>query len=153
MFQPEADPPRAENVRCKNMTCIFCKIIAGEIPAHKIYENHHAVAFLDIQPINPGHALIVPREHHQDLLSAPLEVLRDIMGAAQIIAPAIVKAVGADGFNLALNNGEAAGQAVFHTHFHCIPRFADDGLRHWPRKNYAAEEAEALAGKIREQLR
>jgi len=134
------------------MDCIFCKIIAGDIPAEKIYENHHSIAFLDIQPVNFGHALIVPKEHHDIFLNTPHEVLCDIMEAAKKVATAIVAATGADGFNLTLNNGEAAGQAVFHTHFHVIPRFKDDGLKHWAHKSYGAGEAEDLAQKIKEKL-
>jgi histidine triad (HIT) family protein len=135
-----------------DQNCIFCKIIAGDIPAEKIYENHHSIAFLDIQPVNFGHALIVPKEHHDVFLNTPHEVLCDIMEAAKKVATAIIAATGADGFNLTLNNGEAAGQAVFHTHFHVIPRFKDDGLKHWAHKNYGAGEAEALALKIKEKL-
>jgi histidine triad (HIT) family protein len=134
------------------MDCIFCKIISGEIPAEKIYENGRVVVFLDIRPVNLGHALIVPREHHDIFLNTPLEAIDDIMRVAQKIASAIAEAVGADGFNLTLNNGAAAGQAIFHTHFHIIPRFMGDGLAHWPHKAYGSGEAGELAKKIRENL-
>ena len=132
--------------------CIFCEIVAGAIPAKKIYENHHSIAFLDIQPVNFGHALIVPKEHHDVFLNTPNEVLHDIMDAVKKVAPAIIAATGADGFNLGMNNGEAAGQAVFHTHFHIIPRFAGDGFRHWPHKEYGPGEADKLAEKIKMKL-
>lgn len=134
------------------MDCVFCKIVAGEIPALKIYENHHAIAFLDINPVNPGHTLIVPKEHHETFLHTPPEVLHDIMDAALRIAPVVVATVGADGFNLDLNNGEAAGQVIFHTHFHLMPRFANDGLRPWPHKSYGPGEAEKLAEEIKKKL-
>jgi histidine triad (HIT) family protein len=97
--------------------------------------------------------LIVTREHYDVFLNTPAEVLHDIMDAALRIAPAIVAAVGADGFNLALNNGEAAGQAVFHTHFHLIPRFANDGFKHWPHKPYPPGEIGKVADAIKKNLK
>ncbi|RME53448.1 HIT family protein, partial [Candidatus Woesearchaeota archaeon] len=114
--------------------CIFCKIIAGEIPSQMVYENDKVFAFLDINPINKGHTLIVPREHHEDFLDTPDDVLQDMIVRVKKIARAIMTAVNADGFNLGVNTKPAAGQIVFHTHMHIIPRFEGDGLRHWPGK-------------------
>jgi len=124
--------------------CIFCKIIKKEIPADFIYENDRIVAFLDIHPNNPGHALVVPKAHFTDLLETPDDVLADIMSRTKKIAPAIIKAVNADGFNTIFNTKPAAGQAVFHTHMHIIPRFKGDGLRHWPEKELSKEEMEKI---------
>lgn len=132
--------------------CVFCKIIAGTIPSIKVYENDKIFAFLDIMPVNPGHTLVVPRAHHVDLLETPDDVLSDMITRTKKIAAAVMKAVKADGFNLGVNTKPAAGQAVFHTHLHIIPRFAGDGLKPWPHKKLAPEEMQAVADAIRRQL-
>ena len=124
--------------------CVFCKIIAKELPADFVYENDKIVAFLDIRPCNPGHTLVVPKEHHVDLLETPDDVLADIMSRTKKIAPAVVKAVNADGFNTIFNTKPAAGQVIFHTHMHIIPRFSGDGLKHWPEKEMTAEEMQKV---------
>jgi len=133
--------------------CIFCKIIAGKVPAHKVYENDKIFAFLDVAPVQPGHTLVVPRAHHVDLLETPDDVLSDMMTRTKKIAAAVVKAVKADGFNLGCNTKKAAGQAVFHTHLHIIPRFTNDGLQPWPHKKPAQEELKKVADAIRGQLK
>lgn len=132
--------------------CIFCKIIAGKVPAHKVYENDKIFAFLDISPVNPGHTLVVPRAHHTDLLETPDDVLSDMITRTKKIAAAIVKAVKADGFNIGVNTKPAAGQAVFHTHLHIIPRFSGDGLKHWPHKKLTPEEMQKVTEQIKAQL-
>ncbi|MBW3019722.1 HIT family protein [Candidatus Woesearchaeota archaeon] len=113
--------------------CIFCKIIKNEIPCDHIYDDENFLAFLDIRPVNKGHVLIVPREHHTNLLDMPPELLEKYLPVIQKIAKATVKAVKADGCNVSINNGAASGQVIFHTHFHIIPRFENDGLKVWPR--------------------
>lgn len=133
--------------------CIFCKIISGKIPAHKVYENDKIFAFLDVAPVSPGHTLVVPRSHHIDLLDTPDDVLSDMMTRTKKIADAVVKAVKADGFNLGCNTKKAAGQAVFHTHLHIIPRFDNDGLQPWPHQKPAQEELQKVADAIRGQLK
>lgn len=132
--------------------CVFCKIIAGKLPAFKVYENDKIFAFLDISPVNPGHTLVVPRSHHADLLETPDNVLSDMITRTKKIAAAIVKAVKADGFNLGVNTKPAAGQVVFHTHLHIIPRFSNDGLRHWPHKETSREEMQKVSEMIRANL-
>ncbi len=132
--------------------CVFCKIISGKLPAQKVYENDKIVAFLTIQPVNPGHTLVVPREHHADLLETPDEVLSDIITRSKKIATAIMNAVKADGFNLTCNTKPAAGQAVFHTHVHIIPRFSKDGLKNWPHKEFSGEEMQKVADSIKKAL-
>jgi len=131
------------------MTCIFCKIIAGEIPCDKVYEDADVFAFLDIRPNNPGHTLIVPKEHFENLLETPAHVAEALVVAAQLVAPRAMAAVGATGFNLGVNTGGASGQVVMHTHVHIIPRFEHDGLVHWPTKEMTAEELSSIAEKIR----
>ncbi len=132
--------------------CVFCKIIAGKIPSLKVYENDKIFAFLDIVPINPGHTLIVPRSHHVDLLETPDDVLSDMITRTKKIAAAVMNAVKADGFNIGINTKPAAGQAVFHTHLHIIPRFSNDGLRHWPGKKLTSEEMTKVQKEIQAQL-
>jgi len=133
--------------------CVFCKIIKKEIPADFVYENDKIVAFLDIHPSNKGHTLVVPREHHADLLETPDDVLADILSRTKKIAPAIMNTVGAQGFNSIFNTKPAAGQVIFHTHMHIIPRFTNDGLKHWPEKHMSAEELKKVASEIKAQLK
>ena len=120
--------------------CVFCKIAQGEIPADKIYEDKNFLAFLDIKPNNPGHALIIPKKHYENLYEMPDEVLSAIAPLIKKLAIAIKKGTGADGINIGMNNESSAGQIVQHAHFHIIPRFANDGLRHWPGKPYSSKE-------------
>ncbi len=133
--------------------CIFCKIARHELPAEIVYEDAAFIAFLDINPVNPGHTLVIPKEHHANLLEEPEETLRDFLPVIQHVARAVEQATQADGLNVTFNIKPAAGQVIFHTHAHIIPRYADDGLRHWPGKPYATEEdARKLADAIRERM-
>lgn len=129
--------------------CIFCKIARKEIPSETVYEDADTLAFLDIKPNNPGHTLVIPKKHSQNLYDMDDHSLAAVMRTAQKVAKAIKKAVAADGINLAMNNESAAGQVIFHPHIHVIPRFAEDGYRHWPQKSYKEGEAAAIAEKIR----
>ena len=130
--------------------CLFCKIAAKEIPANIVYEDANWLAFLDIKPINLGHTLLIPKEHHENLFDLPESLLAEAGGLIQKIGKAIKDGTGADGFNLGMNNGAAAGQLVPHAHFHLIPRFANDGREHWNGKeNISKEELEATASKLR----
>ncbi len=124
--------------------CIFCKIVRGDIPSYKIYEDDKVSAFLDIMPVNKGHVLVVPREHYENMIDAPSEVLCNIMAVIKKIIPAILKSVDAKGFNLGMNNGEIAGQAVPHLHFHIMPRFSNDGHRLFEQGAYNSGEAEEI---------
>jgi histidine triad (HIT) family protein len=136
----------------KDETCIFCKIIDGKIPCAKIYEDEKVFAFLDISPVNLGHTLIVPKNHSRNLLEDSEEDLGSLMKSAKKIGKAIMIAMKADGFNLESNIEKAAGQAVFHTHFHIIPRFYTDGLRHWPQGKYEDGQIEGVRKKITDKL-
>jgi histidine triad (HIT) family protein len=109
--------------------CIFCKIISGVIPAEKLYENDHAIAVLDINPINFGHALILPKQHCSDFLDLPDETYHSILQAAKIVTQALVQSLKLEGYNLFSNNGTIAGQSVFHFHLHVTPRYRDDNIR------------------------
>jgi len=132
--------------------CLFCKIAKGEIPSQKVYENDKVFCFLDIRPINKGHTLVIHKHHHMDIFDTPEEDMKDLIVAAKKIAIALKSAFNPDGINIGMNNGEAAGQKIFHAHLHVIPRWSDDGLRHWPGKEVSNEELEADAAKIRETL-
>ena len=133
--------------------CVFCKIAQGEIPADKIYEDKNFLAFLDIKPNNPGHALIIPKKHYENLYEMPDEVLSAIAPLIKKLAIAVKKGTGADGINIGMNNEGSAGQIVPHAHFHIIPRFSNDGLRHWQGKQYLnKEEALEIAKKIKNNI-
>ena len=132
--------------------CIFCKIIKGEIPSAKIYEDEQAYCFLSIGPVNKGHALVIPKQHYKTLLDLPDSLLGDLFAVVKKVAGAVVKAVDAEGFNLGMNNEKAAGQEVFHAHIHVIPRFLDDGLKHWSERKYEDGEIGELAETIKNNL-
>lgn len=132
--------------------CIFCKIVAGEIPSNKVYEDDAILAFLDIHPTNPGHTLVIPKAHHNDLLDTPADLLAKLMQVVAKITPAIIKGVGAEAFNLGVNNGATAGQIIFHTHFHIMPRFTADGHKLWHGKDMNQDEFTKIAEKIRQSL-
>lgn len=135
------------------MTTIFSKIIAKEVPAHIIYEDDFVMAFLDINPIQPGHTLVIPKTPSVDGLACSAEDLGRIMVLAQTIALALKTVVSCDGINFIMNNGEAAGQEVFHTHLHVIPRFTDDDSFDEPiRGEYEDGEAVNLAATLKESL-
>jgi histidine triad (HIT) family protein len=109
--------------------CIFCKIVSGELPARRIYEDDRAVAFLDIAAWHRGHSLVVPRRHVSDITTGTGS-LSEIAPAVDAVAKLLKQRLAADGINLLLSAGDAAGQEVFHTHMHVVPRYADEpGLR------------------------
>jgi len=133
--------------------CIFCKIEKNEIPSQRVYEDVQYIAFLDINPISFGHTLVIPREHHANVDETPDEVLAGMIALAKKIGPAMVRALGADAYNIHINNGRASGQLVDHVHLHIIPRTLDDGLKAWRgRGSYPEGEMSATARKIKEAL-
>ncbi len=132
--------------------CIFCKIVTGDIPSSNVYEDDDTLAFLDIRPVNPGHTLVIPKAHYRNVLDIPEETFLDVARTVKKVARAVKEGTGADGVNISSSHEPAAGQEVFHLHFHIIPRFAGDGLTHWPHKEYADGEAKEVAEKIRKAL-
>ena len=134
----------------KKDDCIFCKIVAGELPSQKVYEDDICVAFLDIAPMNPGHTLVVPKDHYENVLETPDEILGPMMPAIRRVASAVVETGGYEGFNLLTSTGRIAGQIVNHLHFHIMPRKTGDGIRMHPPRDvkYAEGEAEEVARKI-----
>jgi len=121
--------------------CVFCKIVSGKIPSSKVYEDNHVIAILDIMPAAKGHCLIVPKKHFDDVASTPKVTIAAMMEASKKVGKSQSQALGATGYNLLVNNGKDAGQAVFHTHLHVIPRSKHDGLviKWKPRRYHEGE--------------
>lgn len=109
-------------------TCPFCDLIRGAGEVSMCYEDSDIVAFLDIQPVNTGHLLVVPREHHESLLDVPHHLAMHLFEVAMELAPVVKQVAGAAGLNIVVNSGAAAGQDIFHYHVHVIPRRAGDGF-------------------------
>ena len=134
-------------------SCIFCKIAAGEIPSAALFEDDRVRVILDLGPAARGHALVLPKEHFQDARSMPEALMGHVMAVGARIGAAQMKAFGYEGFNLVQNNGEAAGQSVFHFHLHVIPRRSGDGaLGLWKPGSTTPEEMRETADRIREAL-
>lgn len=134
--------------------CLFCKIARGEIPCAKILETGTVLAFLDIAPVNKGHALVIPKAHYDDIWDLSSALAADLLTVMQKVGQALKDGLGAQGMNVGMNNGAAAGQLVGHAHWHLIPRFENDGLSLWPQKSYASPDemnltASTIAGCIR----
>lgn len=133
--------------------CIFCKVVAGQIPSVKIFENEHVLAFLDIGPVSDGHTLVIPKGHCQRLDQIDPKAMQEIAKLLPSLGGTIKTAMNADGYNVLCNNGAAAGQVVEHVHFHIIPRNANDGVfNHWPCYQYADGKADEIAKKIKQNL-
>ena len=133
--------------------CIFCKIASGQIPSLRVFESDDAVAFLDIAPLAPGHTLLIPKSHCSSLLEASPELLGRLTMHLPSLARAVLKSTGATGLNVLQNSGESSGQAVFHLHFHLIPRVSDDRLGfRWNAGDYEAGEAESMQARIKASL-
>jgi histidine triad (HIT) family protein len=109
--------------------CIFCGIVDGEIPSHTVYEDEETVAFLDANPLSPGHTLVIPREHHERLNDVPSETASALYETLHRVVPAVEASVDAPATTVAFNNGPVAGQEVPHVHGHVVPRFEGDGGR------------------------
>src|SRR5579859_3836071 len=130
--------------------CLFCKIIAGEIPSQRVDEDEHTIAFMDIHPATRGHALVIPRRHSRDLSEIEPEDLQATILAAQRLAARMMERLGADGINLLNCRGEAAWQTVFHFHMHVIPRYDGDPLRlPWHPQPGDSEEIATAAEALR----
>ena len=131
--------------------CIFCDIVAGRIPCTKVYEDADTLAFMDIGPVTRGHTLVIPKEHLDPITSVPPDMLGKLILTVQKVARAHLKGLGAEGINVTQANGEIAGQAIPHVHFHVIPRTKRDTPAHnWePGKYSGTDEINLYAGKIR----
>ena len=136
----------------KDSNCIFCFIFAGEIPSKTIYEDGDFRVILDISPASKGHALIIPKEHYADIYGLPDDLAGKVMVLAKKLAAHMTEALGCDGFNLVQNNGEVAGQTVFHFHMHLIPRYQGDGNQDkicWNHLDLSQEELDEIQKKLK----
>ncbi len=133
----------------KDTNCIFCKIANGEIPSKTLYEDDKFRVILDLGPASKGHALILPKEHYADLYELPEETAGEVMKLAKKMAAQMTQRLGCEGFNLVQNNGDLAGQTVFHFHMHLIPRYRDDGQKiGWKPQEATQEELETIRAQI-----
>ncbi|MCB9852467.1 MAG: HIT family protein [Phycisphaerales bacterium] len=129
--------------------CIFCKIASGKIPSARVWSSDDAVAFLDVSPLAEGHTLLIPRRHFTDLRDVPADVLARILSVAPKLVGALMNATGATGVNVLQNTGASAGQAVFHLHFHFIPRVEGDGLGfRWNAGSYPSGRADEVLAAV-----
>ncbi len=135
--------------------CPFCRIVAGEASAEILYESDSTISFLDINPINYGHALVVSKGHFRDFSDLPDDVLLDATRSLKVVSRAILESIRPAGFNIFNNNGAAAGQSVFHFHIHIAPRFEGDGMKIRPQlKIYESpEHMSEYAKVIREKIK
>ena len=134
--------------------CIFCKIVAGEIPSFTVYQDDHTVAFMDINPANPGHVLVVPRNHARTVTEIPADDMAAVARTAHRVANAVSKALAPEGLSLYQANGEAAAQSVPHLHIHVLPRRMDDALpMNWELRPGDMEAIETMADTIRAAIR
>lgn len=133
--------------------CVFCRIVAGQIPSTKVYEDEHTLAFMDIGQVNPGHVLVAVKKHAANLFELEDAQAAAVGRASRTVARAIEAAFKPEGLSVYQANGKPAGQTVFHYHVHLLPRHAGDGMElTWPVKNPPRETLEGYAAKIREKL-
>ncbi len=133
----------------KDANCIFCKIANGEIPSQTLYEDETFRVILDLGPATKGHALILPKEHHANLYELPETTAGEVMKLAKKMASMMTERLGCEGFNLVQNNGDLAGQTVFHFHMHLIPRYRADGQKiGWKPQEVSQAELEAVKDQI-----
>ena len=130
--------------------CVFCKIVAGQIPSTKVFEDEHTLAFMDLGQVNPGHVLVAVKKHAENLYALDDAQAAALAKASVRVSRAIRDALKPEGLSVYQANGKAAGQTVFHYHVHLLPRHAGDGMElTWPVKNPPREKLEEYAGKIR----
>lgn len=135
------------------MDCIFCKIVKGEIPSYKVYEDNDTVAFLDVFPVTRGHCLVIPKAHAENIFDIAEADLQKIISVTKTVSEKVKYALGADGIRLSQSNGKMAGQEVMHLHMHIIPRYKDDGISMSPTSvanpaKASDEELKEVAQKI-----
>ena len=133
----------------RDANCIFCKIVAGEIPSRTLFEDEDFKVMLDVGPASKGHALIVPKEHYANIYELPDELAGKAMRLAKRMATHMTNVLNCDGFNILQNNGEVAGQTVFHYHMHLIPRYkGSDEMILWNANHFSDEQMDALAEQL-----
>jgi len=129
--------------------CIFCKIINKEISCPLVYEDNEVLAFLDINPVNKGHTLVIPKIHYKNIYETPDEILSSLITTAKKIAIKLKETMVAEGINIHMNNDAISGQVVFHAHIHVIPRLSNDGFTHWKGTPYKDGEENQILQKIK----
>jgi len=130
--------------------CIFCKIVKGDIPCSKVYEDENVLSFFDISPANKGHTLVIPKKHYEKFNEMPEDEASTLMSAANKVSKAVEKAIEPEGYSILINNGKAAGQEVGHVHLHIMPKYEKDDFKLlWTHSNY--EEGEM--GKVLEKIK
>ena len=133
--------------------CIFCKIVSGEIPSQKVFEDENTFAFLDINPSSKGHSLVITKKHYETLVDVPEDELKQLIISVKKVSQAVIKATNSKGFNILQNNNKVAGQIVNHIHFHIIPRSESDSINFsLGSKQAEANELEKVAELIRKEL-
>jgi histidine triad (HIT) family protein len=135
------------------MDCLFCKIAAKEVDSNIVYEDDKVIAFLDINPVNPGHVLVVPKDHAEQLLELPEDNIVPVMSVVKKVMKALMDQPDIEGVNIMQNNYAAAGQVVPHVHVHVIPRKTGDGHRHWPGISYGEGEAALMSLKLKDAIK
>ena len=137
-------------INMKKDDCIFCKIAAGEIPSRKIYEDSDLIAIMDLNPTSKGHSLIIPKEHCTNIYDIDEDIAAKVMKTAKKLATKMTVALNCDGFNLLQNNGETAGQTMFHFHMHLIPRYkdADNNMLKFTSVSFSDEEMDSIRDQI-----
>ncbi len=134
------------------MDCLFCKIINKEIPSKVIYEDDNYLSFLDINPNTKGHILVIPKKHVKNFTELTEEQATELIKVVKKIAPKLVSILGVEDYNLALNNGSVAGQIIDHVHWHIIPRYKDDGLKHWGSNQEEIDRLEETFNKLKDKI-
>ena len=133
--------------------CIFCKIVNNEIPSTKIYEDDEILSFMDINPNNKGHCLVIPKKHYETIIDIPEEILKKLIIKTQEVSKSVMDATSCHGFNIVMNNKKASGQLVPHAHFHIIPRFENDNVSsEWKTTKYNENEMQEYANAIKKKL-
>lgn len=137
----------------KKNDCVFCKIVNGEIPSKTIYEDDKFKVFFDLGPATRGHALIVPKEHYENIFELDNDLASDVFVLAKRLATVMMDAFKADGFNVIQNNGKLAGQSVFHFHVHLIPRYeGDEAIKFWKAQETSEKELTKLQEFVKKKL-
>jgi len=134
----------------KDSDCIFCKLANGDIPTNVIYEDDDFTVILDASPATKGHALILPKEHYANIYELPDDIAAKVMPLAKKLASHMTEVLHCDGFNIVQNNGEVAGQTVFHFHVHLIPRYKNGpDILGWSHESFTDEEIAAIRGSLK----
>lgn len=133
--------------------CIFCKIVLGQVPSARVLETGHAVAFLDVNPVNKGHVLVVPKAHHATLADLPAGIAAQAAALLPGVCRAVKAATGAEGLNVIVNVGAVAGQTIDHVHWHIVPRHARDHVHWpWPHERYEGDELNRMRDAVERAL-